>query len=179
MQPVEWLFSGEHEFQMPITQFDKMPGTARLWVFAARNPLRDNDSSGLLKVVDWFLEKWNAHGIPLLTARDWRDSRFLAIAVDEAATGASGCSIDGLFRTLSSMEERLGTSMIGAGHIFWRNPGGEIQAGTRAEFKEAARRGEISSETTVFDLTVTNVESWREHFERPVALSWHARLISA
>jgi hypothetical protein len=29
----------------------------------------------------------------------------------------------------------------------------------------------------VFDLSVTSVGDWREHFERPAAESWHAALL--
>jgi hypothetical protein len=156
-----------------------MPDDGRLWVFGAAAPLDADAEARLLDVVDRYLEHWRAHGTPLMAARDWRDSRFLAVAVDEAATGASGCSIDGMFRVLAELEREIGVSVVGAGRVFWRDASTNIQSGSRQEFSAAARRGEVTSETTVFDPSITTVGEWRSSFERPAHRSWHARLVAA
>ncbi|MEO7521258.1 MAG: hypothetical protein ABIW79_05525 [Gemmatimonas sp.] len=162
---------------MPAVQFSAMPDTARVWVFGAAAPLVGGQQQRLVAIVDDYLSSWRAHGAPLVCARDWRDDRFLAVAVDEVATGASGCSIDGMFRTLANAESEIGTSLVGGGRIFWRNANGAVHTGSRSEFVKAAKVGEVSLDSHVMDLTVSTVGEWRSRFERPAADTWHAKLV--
>jgi hypothetical protein len=164
---------------MPQVPFDSLPSDARVWVFGAVRDLTQPASERLLDAVDAFLAQWNAHGSRLTCAREWRDGRFLAIGVDQSAAGASGCSIDGLFRTLARLEPELGTSLLGGGRVYYRDHEGHVNAATRKSFGELAREGRIGPETPTFDTSVTTASAWREQFERPVRESWHAQLIGA
>ncbi|HXD22926.1 MAG TPA: hypothetical protein VN613_06165, partial [Gemmatimonadaceae bacterium] len=105
---------------MPLTTFDNLPDDSRVWIFGATAPVDEVDSAKLLAAVDAFLVQWQAHGHPLTAARDWRDERFLVIGVDQHTEGASGCSIDGLFRTLQQLEQAIGSSLVGGGVVFFR-----------------------------------------------------------
>src|SRR5215218_2023 len=110
---------------MPSVPFETLPDDARLWVFASAEPLDDERSAALLAEVDRFLGGWAAHGELLRAARDWRDDRFLAVGVDQSTAGASGCSIDGLFRRLQALQPTLGTTLLGgAGRVYWRDADG-------------------------------------------------------
>lgn len=159
------------------TTFERMPDDARAWVFGATTPVTGDAASQLLDVVDRYLLSWKAHGTPLVCAREWQHDHFLVIAVDEAATGASGCSIDGLFRVLTASETAIGVSMVDSGNVFWRDGGGAVAGASRAEFVAAAKSGGVKDDTMVFDTTVNTVGAWRNQFERPLATSWQARLI--
>ena len=162
---------------MPRVEFDTLPDAARVWVFGAAAPIVGAARDTLLDAVDAHLAQWRAHGAPLMCARAWRDEQFLVVAVDEAATNASGCSIDGMFRILASLESQVGTSLVGGGTVFWRDATGTVHAADRSTFRAAAARGEITADTHVFDATVTTLGDWRAHFERPARESWHARLL--
>lgn len=162
---------------MPIVAFDALPDSARLWVFAAAAPVTGAAAEALLNRVDAFLTQWRAHGAPLACARDWRDDRFLAIAVDEAATDASGCSIDALFTSLRALEGQLGTTLLNSGMVYWREASGTVVATDRPAFRAAAAAGQLSRETPVFDTTVMTAGAWRSAFEVPAHASWHVRLL--
>ena len=163
---------------MPSVPFSSLPDDARLWVFASAEPLDAEQASLLLDEVDEFLATWAAHGAPLRAARDWRDDRFLAIAVDQSTAGASGCSIDGLFRRLQALEPALGTSLLGgAGRVYWRDAAGRVQGVPRADAKARAAGGAWGPDSPVFDLGVTTAGDWRRRFERPARESWHAALL--
>jgi len=164
---------------MPRVAFDTLPDDARVWVFGAANEIPAPAANRLLQAVDEFLAQWNAHGSPLLCARDWRDDRFLAVGVDQSTAGASGCSIDGLFRTLARLESELGTTMLGGGRVYYRDADGRVNATTRKAFNELARDGRVGPDTHVFDTSLTTAAGWRDTFERPVRESWHAELIGA
>ena len=159
---------------MPIVPFEKLPDSARLWVFASDRELTGDAEAAVLGAVDDFLAAWKAHGVPLICARDWRDNRFLAIGVDVNAENASGCSIDGLFRALQQLERTIGSRLVGGGRVFYRTASG-IEATSRDQFAEQVKRGEVGKSTPVFDTGVSAASGWRTRFEQLAGSAWTAR----
>lgn len=164
---------------MPAVDLELLPDSSRVWVFAGSRPLDDAEEKELLAGVDGFLEDWRAHGEPLTCGRDWREHRFLAIAVDQRAAHASGCSIDGLYRVLRVVERTIGTQLLGGGTVHYRTETGEIRSLSREEFAAAAERGDVTRDTTVFDPAVGSLGEWRVEFEKPASRSWHSQLLPA
>jgi hypothetical protein len=162
---------------MPRTSFNSLPNSARLWVFACDPAPSREQAQLLLAETDEFLDRWQAHGNPLTCAREWRDDRFLAVSVDQSTEGASGCSIDGLFRTLRALESRMESKLVGGGSVFYRDESGKVCCVTRAEFTRLAAEGSVTEQTTVFDTSLTTAGDWRSNFQRAVAASWHAALL--
>lgn len=162
---------------MPFVPFDTLPDSSRIWIFGSDRSLDAEESRGLLSDTDRFLEGWAAHGAPLKASREWTDTRFLTIGVDQSTAGASGCSIDGLFRTLSALGPRIGANLVGSGRVYYRDAAGNVQSVSRDRFTELASSGEITSSTPVFDTTIQTLGEWRKRFERTVADSWHAQLL--
>lgn len=158
------------------TDFSTLPPSSRVWVFASRDPIRGERAELLLREVDAWLDEWKAHGVPLTCARDWRDDHFLAIGVDQSVEGASGCSIDALFRVFQRLQSALGTTLLGGGRVFYRDPAGTVRGVDRPAFARLRDTGEVQDTTPVFDTTLTDAGSWREAFERPVAQSWHRQV---
>ena len=115
--------------------------------------------------------------MPLLCSREWRDERFLAIAVDEAATGASGCSIDGLFRTIGRVQAQVGADLLASGRVAWRSADGQITVSSRAEFEAIAARGDAGADTPVYSTLADTVGEWRTQFARPANESWVRSLL--
>lgn len=162
---------------MPLVPFATLPDDARVWVFAAQAPLDEIDEPRLLAAVDGYLLTWKAHGAALTCAREFREEYFLAVGVDERASGASGCSVDGLFRVLQKIEDGIGTSMVGGGNVYFRDPTGLVVWCTRSQFELMAKMGEVGGDTPIFDLTVTTVSDYRANFERRAGDSWHRALL--
>lgn len=162
---------------MPVVSFQDLPPVARVWVFASDRPLRDKDSALLLREVDLFLAQWRAHGHALRCARDWRDDHFLAIGVDPTAEQASGCSLDGLFRGLQTLERVLKTRLVAGGRIFYRDAAGSARLAPRPDIDALAAAGALTPKTPVFDLSVTAAADYRARFERPAAETWVAALL--
>ena len=162
---------------MPLVQIEDLPDNARTWVFGADRNLDEGATDLLLREVDRFLSQWHAHGAPLTTGRDWRYRRFLTVAVDQSTAGASGCSIDGLFRNLKALEPRLGASLVTSGVVYFRDQNGAIECVDRERFTALSAEGKVTPETRVFDPTVTTLGEWRARFELDAAHSWHAGLL--
>jgi hypothetical protein len=162
---------------MPIVDFDRLPDSARIWVYGADRDLSSDEESRLLGAVDEFLARWAAHGVPLHNARRWDENRFLTIGVDSTKEGASGCSIDGLYRALKALESSIGARIVTSGLIYYRGNDGKIHSVTRDEFSDLAAKGEINGDTEVFDLSVTSLNEWRSRFKSRARDSWHASLM--
>jgi len=162
---------------MPLVPLNELPDDARTWVFGSDKSLDESACTALLNETDKFLAGWKAHGSPLTSGRDWSHRRFLTVAVDQSAAGASGCSIDGLFRALRSLEPKLGASLVNSGLIYYRDDSGDVQSVTRDKFTSLAANGKIRQETKVFDPTVITLGEWRSKFESDVDHSWHSGLI--
>src|SRR5262245_32813683 len=105
---------------MPRVNFDELPGHSRLWVFAAERELAAEEQARLLETVDGFLDAWQAHRHPLVSARDFRYDRFLLVAADERAAGVSGCSIDALVREIKQLEAALGVRLVDHGPVLFK-----------------------------------------------------------
>jgi len=158
---------------MPRTTFDVLPPHARLWIFAAERPLSSRERDYMLQTVDAFLERWQAHGHPLTSARELRYDRFLFIGVDESASGASGCSIDALLRDVKDVESTLGLSLVDHSPVLFRD-GEQIVRLPREEFAERARAGAVTPDTVVFNNTLTRVADLAaSKWEGPASRSWH------
>lgn len=162
---------------MPHVPFDSLPDSARVWVFGSDRPITGDGARRLTAAADEFLSRWAAHGTPLHASRDWRDDRFLTIAVDQRQAGASGCSIDGLFRTLQGLEPDLGASLVGSGRVYYRAPDGSVESVARDQVEALGADGTITRSTPVFDPTVTTLGDWRQRFETTAGASWHAQLL--
>ena len=148
-----------------------------MWVFGTDRPLNDREADRLLAEVDQFLAQWKAHGAPLTCARDWRDAALLTIGVDTSREGASGCSIDGLFRTLQALERSLGTRLLGGGRVFYRDTSGRVHCVGRDRLAALAASGAVGDDTPVFDMGLTTAAAWRERFEAPARETWVGDLL--
>ena len=164
---------------MPIVSFDSLPDASRVWVFGSDRPLRGDAADRLLAEVDRFLAQWKAHGAPLTCARNWRDECLLTVGVDSTQESASGCSIDGLFRSLQGLERALGARLLGGGRVFYRDADGRVHCVSRDRLPALAASGSITNDTTVFDTGLTTAGEWRKRFEAPARTTWVGELLRA
>lgn len=161
---------------MPRVPFENLPEDARAWVFAADRLMDEPEQARLLAEVDGFLADWTAHGVPLSAAREVRYDRFLLIAVDEHAAGASGCSIDALVRRIKHVGDMLGVTLLDHAPVYYR-AGSSVVRVSREEFADRATRGDVTPNTLVFNNAVTSVGEIRTgRWETPASGSWHGQV---
>jgi hypothetical protein len=154
---------------MPVVSFDSLPDSARVWVFGSDKQLSEDEATALMRDVGDHLANWKAHGEPLTVGSQLLDDRFLVVAVDQSTAGASGCSIDGLFRVLQAVQSKLGANLVGGGRLFYRDRHGHIQCVPRADLDDLRASGAITKDTVVFDTTITDLGTFRRKFEGTVA----------
>ena len=161
---------------MPVVPFETLPDAARVWIFGSDVPLSDAGSTALLSVVDEYLAAWKAHGQPLTVGSQLRDARFLVIAVDQSTAGATGCSIDGLFRILQQTGPTVGANLVGGGRVFYRGAESVVQSTTREQLAGLVAAGTITKDTVVFDTSITDLGTFRSGFEKRAKESWIAEM---
>jgi hypothetical protein len=160
---------------VPRVDFERLPDHGRLWVFPATRDLSEDEAAACLRAVDDFLEGWAAHGVPLLSGRELRESRFLLVGVDVDAEAPSGCSIDALVNRLRALGSELGVGLIDHAPVWYRS-GGSVRTASRAEFKRLAEEGAVGPGARVFDTALTSLRQLREGgLERPATETWHGR----
>ncbi|MDP7479420.1 MAG: hypothetical protein QGI10_09145 [Vicinamibacterales bacterium] len=160
---------------MSRVPFNELPPDARLWIFSAERPLSEPERARVLEEVDAFIGQWAVHDVPLKTARDLRYDRFIFVAVDGRAAGASGCSIDALVRRMKGLQAELGVELVNHAPVLYRD-GAAIARVSRERFADLVESGSVSQQTVVFDNTLTTVGDVRDgRWELPASASWHGQ----
>ena len=150
---------------MPVVNFDSLPDSARVWIFGSDQRLSEDAATTLMRDVGDHLANWKAHGEPLTVGSQLIDDRFLVVAVDQSTAGASGCSIDGLFRVLQTVQQQLGVNLVGGGRLFYRDGHGQVRCAPQSQLDELRASGAITKDTVVFDTTITDLGKFRSKFE--------------
>jgi hypothetical protein len=163
---------------MPLVPFETLPDSTRVWVFGSDRPLSEAATTALMQGVEDYLSQWTAHGAPLTVGYEWRFGRLLIVGVDQRSAGATGCSIDGLFRVLQGLEATLGATLVGGGRVYYRDGAGAVQSAPRSELKALHAAGTIRDDSVVFDTSLTDLGSLRSGFEMPARKSWAAGMLS-
>ena len=164
---------------MSLVSFESLPDEARLWCFGASQRLDDHQTRRLLASMADFVSEWTAHRHDLRAGFTLLHGRFLLVAVDESAAGASGCSIDALMGQLRSLGTALELDFLDSMPVWYRDPSGHIGTTSRAGFKDLGRMGKVSPGTPVFDLTLTRVADLRAGgLEATAGDTWHRSLLT-
>lgn len=163
---------------MSAARLEALPDGARLWIFGAHRTVEEGEARRLEERTRPFLDEWTAHRRELRAAFGLLERRFLAVAVDESRTPASGCSIDALMGHVRSLEEELGVRFLDGTLVWYRAAAGRIASVNREEFRRLGRDGDVDGRTRVFDLTLGRLGELRAgRLEVAAEESWHARLL--
>lgn len=157
-------------------KFEDMPGSSRVWIFQAERTLNPGEEMMLDIRIRNFLEDWTSHQHNIHASYEIDRHRFVIIAVDEDQVGASGCSIDKLYRFVQSMESEMGLVLLDKQRIALLQAG-EVVSYPLLTLKEKVRAGELDKEEKYFDLMIAQKESL-EQFLKPLSSGWLARHLS-
>ena len=101
-----------------ITNFNKLPDSSRIWIYAAEKSLTAEQQNHILTYITEHLKGWNAHKIPLTAGLTILENHFIVVALDENINAASGCSIDTLQKTIQELEKDLTISLLNRLNVF-------------------------------------------------------------
>ena len=73
---------------------ENLSAESKVWLYKSDRELIDAEVAQIEEALARFIPSWSSHGNRLFGGGVVLENRFLVIAVDEAMSGASGCSID-------------------------------------------------------------------------------------
>ena len=152
--------------------FDQLPSTARLWIFTSPSPL---DTAHIQPPLQEFVRTWTAHRQDLLASAWVYDNYFILLAVDEAQTSASGCSIDKATHFVRDLGQSLNLNFLEKRRYFYRNGDQPIQVIDHQAMQAAVADGMVAETTLVADTLLTKVGDL-DRLWLPFGQSWHRRL---
>jgi len=159
----------------PISIKD-LSSTSRVWIYQTNRFLTDEEFVWVKQKMNNFMPQWAAHGKQLFGAFEMFYNRFLVVAVDESKEGASGCSIDSSVHFITQLGTALKVDFFDRLQIIYKKDG-DLKSCHFNDFDKLLKSGEVTSETTVFNNLVENLESFRIGWETSVKNSWHAKYL--
>jgi hypothetical protein len=157
-----------------------LPDAARVWIHPAAAPLDADTQAALRERLGAFVDEWSSHQQNVKGGVAVLHDRFVVLAgarVDGA--DPSGCAIDDATRAVDAAAEALGIEWVPSLHLLYRTDDGRVEAVSRSRFRALAEEGAVTTETPVFDPSVTTLGALREGaFEQPAGRSWHADAFS-
>lgn len=158
-----------------IVAFDCLPDKSRIWIFSSSGLLDDSTCESLLKDTFDFLGEWTAHNKALTASAIIEDNAFLVVAVDESTTGASGCSIDKLYRFIKDTESRYFIHLLDRLNVVF--PGNPPVFSHTSKLQALVDSGELDDGSIVYDTTIVNLGQFRRLFRVPMQSTWMSRYL--
>ncbi|MFO8098552.1 MAG: hypothetical protein R6T83_02890 [Salinibacter sp.] len=162
------------------TAFSSLPDAAQVWIYPSDAPLSEAVQRAFLDRLDAFVEGWTSHQQEVHGAAAVLHDRFVVLAGLRAdGASPSGCAIDDAAHAVKTTAGELGVQWVPSLHVLYRAADGSVAAVPRPTFQEKADAGAVTTDTMVFDPSVSSLGALREGaFEQPAGTSWHARAFS-
>lgn len=159
--------------------FGQMPVDSRIWIYQSNRTLDTQEVEIASAVLLNFTEQWTAHQNNLKASFTILYNRFIVLAVDEKAAGASGCSIDSSVRALHQLQDELGVDLFNRTLVYYKAEEDYIDSAEMSDFKAMLAKGELSSDTVVFNNMIQQIDQLETEWEVPVSKSWHKQMLPA
>lgn len=100
--------------------------------------------------------------------------RFVIVSAFVPGDQVSGCGIDASDHELEEIAGIVGFSRAPVLDVFFEAEG-VVRNVSRPEFARLAQRGDVSTDTVVYDTSLSSAGDWKRGlFARPVSELWHA-----
>ncbi len=156
-----------------IATFDTLPDTSRIWIYQSPRPFAEEEKDFISSKLQEFMNQWNSHGKDLTGQFEIRDDQFIVIAVDEEMAGASGCSIDSSVNTIKSIGSELRIDLLDKSTVSFKED--SIQSVPFQKVKGLVEEGIIKPQTLIYDLSITSLGSYRNHWPVEADTTWVKR----
>jgi hypothetical protein len=162
------------KFNLPMDKIMlPVPTNHSLFFFPSISTLSEVQNVSILEELGKFTSNWKKHGQAVQASYGILLNRFVWVSVDQS----SGCSIDSLYRTISSLEQTLGITLQDRSYVhFYTN--NLVLSVEFTKLKEAYLRGEIDANTTTINLLVNSAQNFEKDFMKPLQETPFYKLVS-
>lgn len=148
---------------------------SRVWIYQSDRVLNPEEEQRIQQKLDEFTSQWLAHGHQLAAYGEIRHSQFLILSVDEQVAGATGCSIDKSVYLMKEIEKEFGIGLFDRFRIAYR-AGEQIVNCSKTEFEDLLNKGELNSDTIVFNNMISSRKDLDSSWEVAMKDSWHGKV---
>ncbi len=159
-----------------LVDFKTLPDNSRVWIYQANRSFTATELEEINAELKDFISEWTAHGSELKAGFEIRYNRFIVLALDQAVTAASGCSIDASVHFIQHLEKKYNVTLLDKMNVSYKQ-GDYIAYKPLTDFKKMAKEKAVSKNTIVFNHLVANKGEYLEHWEVPASESWHSRFM--
>ncbi len=152
-------------------EFNQLPDNARVWIYAASQPLNQAQQQHITTAANNFTENWTAHQMPLRASFKIINDIFLVFGVDIAHHEVSGCGIDKSVQLVQNWEKELGIDLFNRLQLeyIFEN---QLHTSTKTKIAELLANGTLTRETPFYNKTVLTVGELNSSFIIPLKNSW-------
>lgn len=152
----------------------EIPQAAKIWVYQSPTTFTDVQLAAIKTELESFIEHWASHGTALNGYYEIIENQFILIAVDETDQHATGCSIDKSVSVIKKIESITGLNLTDKALVGYRH-NNQIKTTDFRAVKSLIESGELTPDTTIFNLTVATYNQLSTDLEIPAKDSWVKR----
>ena len=147
---------------------------SRVWIYQSSRRFTEQQDLEINEQLLQFYSQWKAHGEPVKGWAGLLYGQFIVVMADETGTNVSGCSTDGMVRVIKSIERQYDTNLFDRLTItFLVNDKPQMLPIGQVQY--ALEQGYITSDTLLFDNTVSTKAQLEANWLTPLKNTWLAR----
>ena len=151
-------------------------GSSRVWIFGPEKKLSVEELALLNRKLDDFAKSWISHQNKLKSAGLVLYDHFAVLVVDNSLHPASGCSMDTLYRFISTLNIEFETDFLNRKIFRYLDPQRELQLIRQEQLENALANGVISRDTLFFDNLVDQLHELEHNWIKPYDQFWIGKL---
>jgi len=159
-----------------MTNYQDLSPNTRVWIYQSNRPFSLKEREGIQIQIQQFITQWTSHNNALKAWGDLLHERFIVLMVDETMAGASGCSIDKSVAFVKQIEAATGVDMFDRFNFAYKDAD-KVLAASREEFEELFQKGQINTETIVFNNLVQTKADFEAKWAVKLGESWHKNFV--
>lgn len=152
------------------TLFTSYHPQSRVWIYQSNREMNHDEAQSITRELKNFCQSWTAHQVALRADALVLYNYFIVLIVDEAVSGASGCSIDKSVKQIQQLELKYQLELMNRLRIaLYQNESIQLM-----NLNDVKRQKEVLSDTYFFDNSITTLHDLHIRWFRPVKGSYLA-----
>lgn len=150
---------------------------SKVWIYQGDREFTETEMTAIRQQLNDFTSQWKAHGHQLQAKAEILYNYFIVFIVDEAAAGATGCSIDASVRIVKGFEQEYGIDLFNRFNMAYK-VGQKVVVVNKEDFETLITIKKVTPETIVFNNMVQNLADFETKWEVPFRESWHNKVFA-
>lgn len=149
----------------------------RIWIYTLSKELTSEQLVDFKNRCQTFVSSWTAHDVSLDASFELYQNRLLIFKVNEDKYNASGCSIDKQLRFVKELEQAFSVELLNRLLVAYEN-NHQVEVVKASQIKELLAANTITSNTLVFDNTITESNQLESKWKQPLQSTWLSKYLS-